>query len=435
MSILISAPIRTGKTLYVIKCIFDELNKGRQVYTNIVGIKIDGVISVSSSIDKPFDWRDLPNGSVLVWDEAHEHPAFAEQDLLKTFRIDETPFHELIDKINSDSTMTIAEKKKKIERVEKAAKNELDRQKESIRDIGRSLLLHGHFGIEIYFITQRPAKLNADVLSSVTTHFVMRRKFGMDAAMIWEFGEAMTTWSKSTAQIALNKRLWRYPKYLYKFYTSSENHQVRKQFPAKYFLFAAVPILLFLFGLNNASETGFFGLFKKEQEKVSQSENTDIITPQNSNIITPQNSKQTNSQPLVCTYNNIHLPECQELQRMQNEAMTKIHYQVADPYTSTSPTYIQLNTENHDFPRLSGCIKYGRKYYGIDQQGNKMPNVSQSACRRWIENSERPFNYFANNQQSNYSEQKNSDTESSKLKIVTDQQDQKNYQYMQNTIN
>jgi hypothetical protein len=63
-----------------------------------------------------------------------------------------------------------------------------------------------------------------------------------------------------------------------------------------------------------------------------------------------------------------------------------------------------------------------------------MPNVAQSACRRWIENSERPFDYFANNQRSNYSEDKNRDTESSKLKIVTDQQDQKNYQYMQNTM-
>ena len=80
MSILISAPIRTGKTLYTVKCIFDELNKGRQVYTNIVGIKIDGVISVSSSIDSPFDWRTLPKDSVLVWDEAHEHAAFSEQD-------------------------------------------------------------------------------------------------------------------------------------------------------------------------------------------------------------------------------------------------------------------------------------------------------------------------------------------------------------------
>ena len=88
MSILISAPIRTGKTLYTMKLIFEYLNKGRQVYTNIVGIKVDGVISVASSINDPFDWRNLPNGSVLVWDEAHEHPAFSEQDLLKTFKID-----------------------------------------------------------------------------------------------------------------------------------------------------------------------------------------------------------------------------------------------------------------------------------------------------------------------------------------------------------
>lgn len=428
MSILISAPIRTGKTLYVIKCIFDELNKGRQVYTNIVGIKIDGVISVSSSIDKPFDWRDLPNGSVLVWDEAHEHPAFSEQDLLKTFRIDETPFHDLIDKINSDSTITIAEKKKRIERVEKAAKNELEKRKESIRDIGRSLLLHGHFGIEIYFITQRPAKLNADVLSSVTTHFVMRRKFGMDAAMIWEFGEAMTTWSKSTAQIALNKRLWRYPKYLYKFYISSENHQVRKQFPLKYFLFAAIPIILVLIGLNNASETGFFGLFGKEKI-----ESKHIINADNNNKLQQGNT-------VVCSYQNIHLPECQQAQKYLNDQLNQeikqtVTYRPNDPYLTSVPAEIELDSQNTDFPRLSGCVKYGSKYYGIDQQGNRMRNVQQEACRRWIEDGERPFNYFANNQESNYSQEKNSDTESSKLKILTDQQDQKNYQYMQNTIN
>lgn len=110
MSILISAPIRTGKTLYVMKCIFDELNKGRMVYTNIVGIKVDGVISVASSIEQPFDWRDLPNGSVLVWDEAHEHPAFSSEDLLKEFKIDETEYNHQIDLIN-DLSITQTEKK------------------------------------------------------------------------------------------------------------------------------------------------------------------------------------------------------------------------------------------------------------------------------------------------------------------------------------
>jgi zona occludens toxin len=83
------------------KLIFEYLNKGRQVYTNIVGIKVDGVISVASSINDPFDWRNLPNGSVLVWDEAHEHPAFSEQDLLKTFKIDESHFDDLLQQLNS----------------------------------------------------------------------------------------------------------------------------------------------------------------------------------------------------------------------------------------------------------------------------------------------------------------------------------------------
>lgn len=272
MSILISAPIRTGKTLKVIECIFQELNKGRLVYTNIIGIKIPGVFSVSSSINEPFDWRDLPNGSVLVWDEAHEHPAFSEKDLLKDFKIDETEYDSEIEEISSKN-LAVTEKKRLIDLVEKRKKNALSFRKQQIRDIGEGLLLHGHFGIEIYFITQRPNKLNADLLASVTTHFVMRRKFGMDAAMIWEFGEAMTSWSKSTAEIALNKMLWRYPKHLYKFYTSSESHQVRKSFPAKYFAFLLLPIALFYYGFSSATETGFFGIFGKKEQTVEETTN------------------------------------------------------------------------------------------------------------------------------------------------------------------
>lgn len=287
MSVLISAPIRTGKTLFSVKCIFDELNKGRMVYTNIVGIKIDGVISVASSPDKPFDWRDLPNGSVLIWDEAHEHPAFSADDLLKEYDIDRDHYDDQIDRINT-LDLSITEKKRRIDEVEKFYKKELLKRKEQIKDIGRGLLLHGHFGIEIYFITQRPAKLNADVLASVTTHYVMRRKFGMDASMIWEFGEAMTSWSKSTAEIALNRFLWRYPKHLYKFYVSSENHQVKKSFPAKYLGFAVVPLLLFGYGFSNATSTSFFGLFGDKEEVKT------VVADQSKSLPPPQTDSNVN---------------------------------------------------------------------------------------------------------------------------------------------
>ena len=140
--------------------------------------------------------------------------------------------------------------------------------------------MHGHFGIEIYFITQRPSKLNLDVLSSVTSHLVMRRKFGMDAALIWEFGEAMTTWSKSTADIALNKTLWRYPKHLYNFYVSSESHNVRKSFPAKYFAFLLLPVFLFAFGFYKAYQTGFFGVFGKKEQTTTETKDKSPTQPQ-----------------------------------------------------------------------------------------------------------------------------------------------------------
>ncbi|QQC82500.1 hypothetical protein [Acinetobacter bereziniae] len=46
-------------------------------------------------------------------------------------------------------------------------------------------------------------------------------------------------------------------------------------------------------------------------------------------------------------------------------------------------------------------MKNGNKYYAYTQQGTKL-DVSQSDCRNMIENGERPFNYFANNN-SNFS--------------------------------
>jgi zona occludens toxin len=429
MSILISAPIRTGKTLRVIKHIFEELEKGRQVFTNIVGIKIDGVISVSSSIAEPFDWRNLPNGSVLVWDEAHEHPAFAEKDLLKNYELqNKWQFDEIIEKVRLDQTINTTEKKSKIEIVQQAYKKALERKKEEIRDIGAALLMHGHYGVEIYFITQRVTKLNTDVLASVTSHFVMRRKFGADAAIIWEFGEAMTTWSKSTSEIALNKTLWRYPKYLYKFYISSENHQVRKSFPAKYYAFGLLPVLMFGYGFLKAQETGFFGLFG-DKKVVAQNNQA-----QAEQVVHPPVAEQPTLNPddkINCTAENVHLLECQKYAVYFGKQT--VQYSVNDPYNSQAPSFATIDVSDGNFPRISGCIKFDRRYYAIDQQGNKMPNVSGEACKRWLENGERPYNYYV---KQTYSDQPKSEEENKvSTDIAINQQDNKSSHLQQSLGN
>ncbi len=405
MSILISAPIRTGKTLLAIEKIFEELNRGRIVYTNIIDIKIPGVISVSSSINDPFDWRDLPNGSVLVWDEAHEHPAFSEQDLLKTFKINEQPFDDLLEKLNNVPNATTAYIRSNIDKIEKAKKHALEKRKEEIRDIGRGLLLHGHFGIEIYFITQRVAKLNTDVLASVTNHYVLRRKFGIDAATIWEFGEAITTWSKSAADSALNKRFWRYPKHLYHFYKSSEHHAVKKTFPLKYAAIALIPILLIANGFRQAYESNFMGWFgKKEQVQAQpqqQNQNVPSQNPEHSQALeVAQKAASLGMTPeqYLDLQNPEHRNQQLASQNPQQAQTYSIKYDYNDPFNvKTDQQYTATS-----LPTFSGCIKYAGKYYAYTNQGTLIKDINPETCKRVIDNAERPYNYFAQKKVDNY---------------------------------
>lgn len=424
MSILISAPIRTGKTLFAIKKIFEELNKGKMVYTNIVGIKIDGVISVSSGIGEPFDWRDLPNGSVLVWDEAHEHPAFSNQDLLKDIKINETTF-DLRKKQIADSNKTLTDKKLAYAEIERDIKNAKATRKEEILDIGRGMLLHGHFGIEIYLITQRVEKLNADVIGSVVTHYVMRRKFGMDASTIWEFGEAMTSWSKVVADTALNKRLWRYPKHLYKFYVSSENHNVKKTFPLKYLAFLLIPILLFGSALKDSFQTGFFGLFPKKNTTENSVKNTTensspglspemkelkkniddcVFSGHDVEFCRTKYDKNYQSPSLDCRKaENLDFPQCKNFYKdmtsnnasftTSSQGQINIIYDASKPFDD-SQIRSNLVYEVKQKPVFSGCMKKGSKYIAYTQQGTILHDVSQSDCSRLIDDSDRPFDYF-----------------------------------------
>lgn len=362
MLYLISAPPRTGKTLKAIEIIFKHLNQGRIVYTNIVGIKIPGVIEFSSGIDDPHDWRDLPNGSVVIYDEAHEHPAFAERNLIK-------------DK-------------------DKMAK---------VRDIGISLTLHGHFGFDIYLITQNPRLLCAEVLASVGTHYIMRRKFGFDMATIFEYAEAKTTFSKATAKDALNTTFWRYPKHLYKFYVSSEQHNIKKTFPLKYVALLLIPLALFYKGYLNSQETSFFGLFgdKQESEQVKQVEKVE----QNAEQVTPMMTEQQVKQQIEYLCNqpeNKNAVECggtgypappsnfQQSQQVQGVNYTQtVKYDIDKPYDFDKSQVQYTVTER---PVLTGCMQDDKQCKCYTQQAT-IVNLSIQECKRYL-SGDKPFNYF-----------------------------------------
>ncbi|UEL55533.1 zonular occludens toxin domain-containing protein [Acinetobacter baumannii] len=251
MLTLISATPGSGKTLKAVELIYECLNSGYVVYSkNILGLKVPGVIQISSQED----WRDLDHFRrqniemlktpiAVFYDEAHEHAAFAEKDLLKNYQIDRSDYDLDIDIINLDDSLSVTQKKQRIDEINRKYKAALDIKKEQIREIGTALSMHRHFGFDIFLITQSPKKLAAHILADVGTHLHLRRVFKMKRATIYEFPEAHATVSKAVRDDAINKTIWKFPKHLFGTYTSTEVDTHKQKIPLKYII---ILVLVFI---------------------------------------------------------------------------------------------------------------------------------------------------------------------------------------------
>ena len=362
MQTLISAPPRTGKSLYCMSLI-DQLSRkhpNRRIYTNIIGMNYPGVLTINSTPEKPFDWRDLPDGSIIFFDEAHEHPAFSAQDLLGTARTD-------------------AEKKRKAE----------------ILDIGDSLTLHGHFGFDIYLITQNPKLLREQVRAACSVHYVMRRLWGLDVAMIYEFAEVQTYFANATRKQALSVKRFRYPKNLYKYYVSSNVHNIQKRVPFLYMAFFAIPVLIFVMGYSKASDTGFFGLFEKDKQ-AQQIEKVPTDLPQAEiATYTPEQQKVIDTKRaefMGLTYDqymDLQNPQAQDAKNLASN-QNSID-QIVNTYNANNPfdySYMQAPPVTA-YQVFSGCIN-GVAY---DTQGTILHDAPKDLCNR-VMKGDRPFNPY-----------------------------------------
>lgn len=393
MAILITAPVGTGKTLKCIELCFQYLNEGREVYTNIVGIKVTGVRVIESNIYNPFDWRDLPPESVLIFDEAHEHPAFSERDLLRNYKIEY--WENELKRISAMTDISDTKRKSLYAETERLYSKVLKDEKEKIIDIGLSMSMHRHFGQEIVLITQNPTKLNKDVLGNVTIHHVMRRKFGFEAANIWTFGEAMTTWGKSVADSALVKTYWRFPKHLFKFYVSAEAHNVKKYFPKKYYAYACVPLLIFYLGYAKARETGFLGLVPKadqvEQVKRDESAASQPEMGYDAQVIelNPDDPARIALDKLEAESLGLTLEQYQDLKNPEKRntqiATNQKQYDANNPFDYS---YLQGSPVANQRV-FSGCLNN----IPYDQQGSVLTEAPKDLCKRVLAG-ERPYNPY-----------------------------------------
>lgn len=209
---LVTAPPGSGKTLWMVWRILQLVNERRLVYTNIDGLEIAGVLPIPDWTD---DWRDLPNDSVVVYDEAQEHPAF-------------------------DKYATVTDKTKKA----------------YYHDIAHSLAIHRHFGFDIFLLTQSPNLIAGHVLGFVNKHIHLRRNFGFERATVYHFIEAQTNTKnpKKNGQLE-NTTTFTYPKKLYSMYKSATTHTHKSYFPKKYILVLLFPLVALGFTFWKADES------------------------------------------------------------------------------------------------------------------------------------------------------------------------------------
>lgn len=169
MIILITGTPGSGKTLYAVHRLIKEINANpdRKIYSDIAGLKIEGVYPV------PDDWREAEDGSLLIYDECQYRPMFQRGR-------GRTRYEAVVD-----------------------------------------LTTHRHTGKDIWLITQSPIFLHTDVLAVVGEHLHLDRPMGAKLANIYKWRNAEQKPQGRTVKDRAESRLmFKYDKDLFNYYSS-----------------------------------------------------------------------------------------------------------------------------------------------------------------------------------------------------------------------
>lgn len=189
MIFLITATPGSGKSLTAVEIILKYLNEGRKVFTNIpLTLNEDGSYLIGEGvfpIPDHNDYRELPVGSVVIFDEAHEiFPATGRAGSSDDPRIS-------------------------------------------------SLTKHRHDGYDIYFITQDATFLHHDIRKLVGTHIHLYRGHGSSVVSRYKWSHYCASPNDRKEQERAIAETWRFPKDLYKYYKSSQVHTHKFNIPKK----------------------------------------------------------------------------------------------------------------------------------------------------------------------------------------------------------
>ena len=371
MMYMITGAIGTGKTTWVVDKLIQaheenekhikkgNLDKVRKIYSNIDGLKVPHE-------PLPDDWRTTPNDSILAIDEAHKI------DIFKPNR-------------------------------------------KALHDDPRIIQLNEsrHTGHDIYFITQSPKFLHQHVKGCMSQHFHFHNPMGLKASTVfmWRHGNTNNPDSQAAKNLAESETIYQFKKDVQdQFESIQEDAQHTRKFklPRKVLFWGLLPFFLLAFIgylLTKPSTTGnltgetFTNKTKNDLAKTQQQTaaigQTQTAQNQNSNLDV-ECRKGVNVEKPECVEWFDNLTKSNGSVQSNNQDM-QVSYNPSNPFDDSIQK--QITYEVTAKPVFSGCMMKNGRYVAYTQQGTILNEVSQDDCRRLIQDSDRPFNYFSKENQ------------------------------------
>jgi len=300
MLILITGVPGSGKSLYSIDLIdkYIEQNKKlveegkppRAIYADIDGINIDGVLSA------PDDWRDCPDGSIVVYDECQQR--FGSDGQGRSGRADIQEFE-----------------------------------------------THRHRGFDIILITQHGKLLHSHIRRLVGRHYHVVRMYGTQNATIYAKDGHMDT-DKTHQLLKEDNYVWTYPKQHFTKYKSATVHTHKAHMPkfvkrALIGLVIVIAILSFLIPKAMVFFTGAYGSASVATE--SELATTQIASNEaQDKPVRKQSRVKENLSPVACISNDVECV-CYDKDGYKLE----LEYLSCVGNTHNFSSYIEFNTPPH----------------------------------------------------------------------------------------
>lgn len=390
---LITGATGDGKSHLAMKWAKEELAKGRPVFTNIEGCTLEGVEPIPKNSRGELDWQLCPQAD----SEAGKLGAFIIYDETQKLRD------------NNDFRYFAWKGKEKL----------------SDRKVISELDYHRHFGYDIVFITQEPNLLHLHLLAFVKEHYHCSRPLNKKGSQV-ALWRSWQTKPNSEAAVARAEDVFFIPfeDDIFDQYTSTEQVTDNKVRIPKYMKkLAAIAAFCFIgiVGLFVGIDNPFFNIKamtalsgnKEGIDEMNKYMPKDLQNAQDklketkSALETTVGAKPTDAENLkldqACSKQyGLSVAQCADLRdpTKRNAQLAATNPVPTIAYDPNKPYDLQSVQESVNYtvtskPVFSGCAKYNGRYVAYTQQGTILNEVSQSDCRKLIENGDRPFNYFA----------------------------------------